>query len=592
MISPRLNTRGTRSGSSPRSTPSAHSRVGHKTLTPTLAACAASLAFLMISSAACAQDADLTAAAQSSPAASASADPLGDYIQAHVDQSPRAPLNAGEATVETKVWGWTVRSNNLGLLDAATINLDEDAMRTQGVDAQKGETIAAFLQARLMKAGYASIVSVVHPDERVIEIGWRNVAVEASGPHNYFRLFSRDDGHPLSRNDLEAQVRLAQDAASINGDAVAVTLSNPMSASEEIASGQEPSEAGHDRDAVDMPLSIQSTRATDSKTYGGALAFSTYGQRYSGKNVFTASAYASPADAVQVDVSASKAATGLSDDSRGGNFDNVSVGSRYITPQGVASLRFTQTYYKQGGELFTPFGVGGNIARVDGQWEKYLNSRLSLVGGVSLVTQKQFIDAAGLTDRQNLAFAQFGVNYQEPGLAASVRVLQGLAGSDNYNYAPLAGLFNPHFTALTFDGQKSIPLREKWWVDLTMKAQVGSRDTPSVAGIYGGGPGGGRYYTTGNIAGPDGLAGSSTLNYAVSPLATLYAGVDGAVIKPAVGDTQTQASVFAGVKTGHAIPIAHTKVSFAGDLGLSVGAKAPQGEKRGVAVGFFGTFAY
>ncbi len=579
---------------SPRSIPSTHTRVGHKTLTPTLAACAVSLAFLALSSAAFAQNVDrMSASTQAAAPASASADPLGDFLQAHADQSPRAPRNAGDATVETKVWGWTIRSNNVGVLDAATVNLDETAMRAQGVDPAKGETIAAFLQARLLHAGHVSIVSSVRPDQHLIEIDERSVRVGAQGTHDYQRLFARDDGHPLSRNDLEAQVRLARAAAAINGDAVTVSLSNPISKGEAIASGVEPGEAEPaDGANAPMPLYIASDTAKDAKIYGASATFSTYGQRYSGKNVGTLSGYGSPIDALQLDASVSKAAAGLSDDSRGGNFDDVSVGARYVSSQGVASLRFTQTYYKQGGELFTPFGVGGNISRVDAQWEKYLNSRLSIVADISALTQNQFIDVAGLTDRQNLLFGQFGFNYQEPGLGAQVRVLQGLAGGDNYNLAPLAGPFNPNFTALTVDGQKTFYLNEKLSIDLTADGQVGSNGTPSSVLFYGGGLGRGRAYTTGNIAGPSGFGASASLNYLVHPLAALYAGVDGAVVKPAGTTAQSESSVFAGVRTTTPIRLFSTRTSFTGDLGLSYGDKAPQGDKRGWAVGFMGTFTF
>ncbi|CAJ3071439.1 ShlB/FhaC/HecB family hemolysin secretion/activation protein [Burkholderia pseudomallei] len=499
------------------------------------------------------------------------------------------------AVFSVQLLGWRVESNDTKLLDAATGQWGAQEAKALSVDANgraEAQAFAVALQARALRAGFVSVHTIADPTVGVIRLSLLPVHVTQSGRNNYIRYFSGLDGKSVSTHQLEADTRLAQEAAAINGDHVAIALSNPTSSGAD-TSGNSASVAGTDAGAA-MPLTINSAAAEQSKTYGGSLAFSTYGQRYSSRDTLTESGYARVADGLQADLSVTEGLPGLpprGNDSSGGNFDAISAGLRDVTPWGIGSIRYSHTDYKQGGPDFRDFNINGTIDRVDTQFERPLSQNLSVFFGLSALTQRQSIGAADLDDRQNLLFAQAGVNYQGA-VGVSARVMQGLAGADNYNLAPLAGPFDSHFTAFAIDASKSFQLAPRWSLDLAASAQAGSQGTPSAMQFYLGGIGRGRAFTTGNLAGADGAAASATVNYAVLPNWTIYGGLDGGFVKPAGVSTQNETSVFLGVKTAHAIRIGHTGASASLDVGVAQPLSKPAGESGGPTIGVFATIGF
>ncbi|ABO55042.1 ShlB/FhaC/HecB family hemolysin secretion/activation protein [Burkholderia vietnamiensis] len=507
------------------------------------------------------------------------------------------PDGFGVAPVD--LLGWRVESNDAKLLDAATGDWHEQDAKPLGVDVNgraDAKALAVALQARALSAGFASVYTQVDPNRGVIRLNLLPVHITQSGRNDYLRFFTPIDGKPASASKLAAATRLTQESAAINGDHVAITLSNPtnpMSLDAAVASGNARAAAAGTDTGDAMPLSIESQPADDQKTYGGALAFSTYGQRYSGRDTLTESGYARITDGVQANVSASQGLPGLpphGDDSNGGRFYSESAGVRGVTPWGIGSLLYSHTDYRQGGPDFRDFDINGTIDRLDAQFERPLSQGLSVFFGLSAATQRQSIGVAGLDDRQNLLFAQAGINYQGAIGILSGRVMQGLAGSDKYNLAPLSGPFDSHFTAVAIDARKSIALAPRWTLDLSASAQAGSSGTPSVNAFYLGGLDRGRGYTTGNLAGSDGVAASATIGYAVHPLWTLYAGIDGGIVKPAEIGAQTESSVFVGVKTSHPIRMGHVFASM--DFGFAKPLNGPAGERKSPTFGAFLTLGF
>lgn len=511
-----------------------------------------------------------TLGAQATPLDRAAAAALGD-----------AMIPDGDGVQPVQLLGWRVESNDAKLLAAATGQWGAQDTKALGVDASgraDAQKLAAALQARALRANFVSVYTQIDPPVGVIRISLMPIHVTQTGRNNYIRFFTPHDGKSVSTHQLEAATRLTQDAAAINGDHVAISLSNPNPSAAADASASATGAAASTSAGNAMPLSINSQPAGQtgqgSKTSGGGVTVSDYGSRYSSPDTITESFYTRLADGVQGDVSASQGLPGLpphGDDSKGGHFYSESAGVRAVTPEGEASVRVSHTDYRQGGPLFRDFDVNGTIDRVDAQFSKPLSQTLTGNVAVVGVSQRQSIGVADLNDRQNFVFLQAGVDYNGALGYASARVMQGLAGSDNYNVAPLNGAFNPNFTAFALDLNKSIALAPRWSASLGVRAQVGSSGTPSAAQFYSQNAG----FDVGNIAGPDGAELSARINYAATPRWTLYGGVDATAIKPVSLSTQTESSVVIGART--ALPYRTGGLVWTGDVALAVPTHAPTG---------------
>lgn len=491
-------------------------------------------------------------------------------------------LGADVGVFSTEWLGWRVEANDSKLLAAATGDADaKDGGEQLPLDANgraDAKTFAAQLQARALRAGFASVYTQADPDAGVIRLSYLPVHVTESSRsgNDYLRYFAPLDGHNVSARQLEAATRLTQDAAAINGDHVAISLSNPSAS----GAAAPASAAGTDAGSA-MPLAIASQPAGQgqgsSKTWGAGLTVSDYGARYSSPDTITESVYGRIADGVQADASASQGLPGLpphGDDSQGGHFFSESAGVRAVTPIGEASIRYSHTDYRQGGPDFGPFDVNGTIDRLDAQVSRPLSSTLTANVGLVGLSQRQSIGVADLNDRQNLVFMQAGVDYNGAIGSASARVMQGLAGSDNYNYAPLSGPFNANFTAFALDLNKSIPLATRSSLSLGARGQVGSSGTPSAVQFYSQNIG----FDVGNLAGPDGAELSARVNYAATPRWTLYVGLDATAIKPVSLSTQTESSVVFGART--AIPYHYGPSAWTADVGFAQPTHAPEGTSR------------
>ena len=295
-----------------------------------------------------------------------------------------------------------------------------------------------------------------------------------------------------------------------------------------------------------MPLEIGAKQTPD-KDWGGSATYSTYGQRYSGRDVVTVSGWKSIGHDTQLNANYSEGLSDLRKDSKGGFYHSANVGVDTVTSIGTVSVKAGHTEYKPGGDML-PYNIHGNIDRVDIELDMPLSAKTSVLVGGGYISQKTDIRGANLQSSSKFGYASAGVRYTGETGSATAKVIQGLGGSEQSNSVSLNGNFNPNFTAVNVEGRKSVDLGSGFGLDLYGTAQKSSKGTPGAMQFYGGGMDRGRAYHTGNIAAPSGYAGSVALTKKVSDSVSVYAGADGAVVYPDVGARQSQKSVFIGAK--------------------------------------------
>lgn len=389
-----------------------------------------------------------------------------------------------------------------------------------------GAESAAGLQAWVTeKTGVLSVDTRVNPETKTINIQFAPVAVTA--PTVYAPVFAPLQGEILKTTDLEATSRIAQAAARNNNETLQVNL------------GQAPA-AG-----APMPLAISSAPSTDAPCSGSAL-FSSYGQRYSGRNIASLSGGCRLGYETSIQANASYGLANLSDDSKGGHYYSLGFEVEHVFPWAISTTRYSETDYLQGGELLA-FGQGGHIRNLTQEFAKPLSANSTVLFGLGINQQKSQFESVGFEDRTQFSHAMVGFSWKKDDTQANAKLFQGLDGSRAFNAVPLGGEFDPKFTAIAVDGKSMYSLSRDFSVELTGAAQLASKGTPSSMQFYGGGLDRGRAFIPGNIAGPSGIAGSAAILYALSSISG-YAGVDGAMVSQNVGNNQSESSVFVGAR--------------------------------------------
>lgn len=414
---------------------------------------------------------------------------------------------------------WTVVVNSPRLLDVA-----QRAWSTPLTDPSK---IAQLVQEAARKEQILSTSASIDPQLKRIEVFERHVRL--AGTTQYLRFFKTLEGDVLMQGDLDAALRLAQTAARFNGDQLGIALNNPTQGSDA------------------MELAVSDSQAKEHKDSGGSVSYSTYGQRYSGRDVVTGNYYKYLGNDSMVDFTLSEGLAKLRADSRGGYYHSLGVNYTKVLTRGILNVRYNHTKYKSGGDLL-PFDVRGISDRLDVEFEQPLSAYLSAVYGVGYIRQKTIIGAANMESTSSFGYASVGVQYQKDQFYGKVKLVQGLGGSRTFNVEPLGGEFEPSFTALQADAKYTIALNQKNRIELAGSAQVGTRGTPGSMQFYGGGLERGRSFSTGNIAGPSGVSGSITGVHDLNDRQSLYAGVDFARIKNNTGDSEKQSSAFIGLR--------------------------------------------
>ncbi len=424
-----------------------------------------------------------------------------------------------------------------------------------GFEGQGGMAIAQEAQRRATKAGILSISAGVDESNRSVEIRAMPVKIRASSV-GYGRFFAHLDGSPLEADAFQAAIKNAQSAARFNNDRLEVKLGSA--------------------DQGAMPLDVEAVPTVDSR-FGGALNLSTYGQRYSGRDLATLSAYANIGNDLQMSATLSSGLPNLRADSKGGNYASATIELNAATAWGLATVRANKTVYKSGGPLL-PYDLHGGSTRLDFEIDHPLGASSSALLGFGTVRSTTEFRAAKLTGSQTFRYAMAGYRWQDDGASYGARIYRGLGGMESYNVAPLSGAFDPRFSAFQVDGRLEYDLGKGWAFDLAGAAQVGTKSTPGPMQFYGGGIDRGRAFNTGNIAGHSGVAGSATISKDLGGGFGAYAGVDAAAMRQALGTTATQSSMFAGIRG----PLGSNGARF--DIALAKAIKAPAGEGRSVGV--------
>ncbi len=297
----------------------------------------------------------------------------------------------------------------------------------------------AAVVAAYRKAGFLTVGVSVSEERQTITVIER-VARSAGSYGSYF-----PSGSVLTSDDVNlASARLSA-AARMNGERVAVSVSQSGQESEVTASG---------------------VAVEDAKMKGASLIYSSLGQRYSGSDVLTAYGWANLGNGQQIDGSVAHAFSDWREDSEDGAFNNVTAGYRKASEYGLTSVQLMAAKYKTGG-VSAPLDINGSIIRLNVEHDYLLTPALTGLARLSFVKNDQEIGVMGWEDSEKYASllvggkytgAKNGFNYNLD-IGAEV----GLGGKRDYNFAPLMGLFDPNFTVLTANGLASYSFGESGW---------------------------------------------------------------------------------------------------------------------------------
>lgn len=430
------------------------------------------------------------------------------------DEPSLAPPSIESASVPIR--GWSVSASSAAAMTALR-SISQDG-------SSDGEELSREIQAALREAGLISVSVRAYQAEKEIEVAHLPVSID--GEERYAKFFRGLDGKTLDADGLEAKARLAKTAARHNGESIDIRI------------GAEEGGA--------MPMDIHGKPA-GGLGWDGTAVFSTFGQRYSGRDVITLTGARGIGHDTQISLAYTEGLSDLREDSRGGFYRSAMAGADTVLESGILSARASMTRYKPGGDML-PFDIRGAIDRVDLELDRPVSAASSITVGGGYVQSKTNVRAVGMEGDQRFAYGSAGARWSKGDYSASVKAVQGLGGSESYNIAPLGGEFDPTFSAIQAEGRAGFPLSEKLRLDISAAAQAGSEGTPGPMQFYGGGPDRGRAYSTGNIAGPSGAAGSVVLTWQGRERFALYAGADAAIVQPAVGPALREASVFVGAK--------------------------------------------
>lgn len=274
----------------------------------------------------------------------------------------------------------------------------EDAGMSAAFGGKPGMEVAQEAQSRAVRAGVASISATV--DEQAMRIELRAVPIRVVKSGRYERFFESLDGRPLEQRAFEAAVRNAQSAARFNNDRLDIGVGGVVDGA--------------------MPFAV-SEAATDDRRFGGAINLSTYGQRYSGCDLATLSAYANIGWNSQLTATESVGLPRLRSDSKGGFYRSSTIELNHATEWGVATLRANSTSYKSGGALL-PYDMRGGSTRFDAELSHPLDASSDLLAGVGSSRSTTELRASRLADTQAFRYGMAGLRLIWPGISLSQAV--------------------------------------------------------------------------------------------------------------------------------------------------------------------------
>ena len=408
---------------------------------------------------------------------------------------------------------WAIRGNTL--LSETELN----AFVTDEDPAQAGQQVVTAYRNK----GYLSVQVKVDPAQRLISV-IETVAAPSGTYAGYFRA-----GEVLTTESVELAAARINAAARLNGEKVLIQIKPGSEGTVEV-------------NAAGTPI-------PDVKIYGGSVIFSSYGQRYSGPDVLTLYGWRNIGNAQQIDASFGHAFSNWRNDSRGGRFDNGTVGYRAATEYGLFNAQIMYADYVSGGRL-KEVGSQGDIGRINIEQSYLFTKNFTGSARISYINNSQELTLFKWSDREKYtSLAMIGRylnkidNFDYSG---EIVLESGLGGSRDYNVIPLMGQFDPHFFIAAAYFGSNYHFNPDWTLSTKLGMQEGQDDTPSAAQFFLGGPDRGRAYSTGYTAMPSGHYISLVLNMPDIKQVHPYIGFDYARGRPAVGNYRTAQSAFLG----------------------------------------------
>ena len=348
------------------------------------------------------------------------------------------------------------------------------------------------------------------------------------GAGKYAKYFDSDK--PLTKNALALELARVKNELAANNEKLAVDIKK-------------------DKDGV--LINTKSTPLKNPKQAGGALLFSTLGQRYSGQNVGSLYSYAKLGNGQIVEGTVSHAFH--SPDAEGGKFNSLFVNYKNYSYLGEFSLKGSLTDYTTGGE-FEMYGLNGNVVTLSAENAYLITEHTKLFGSLGMNSERKYLDLIDASSFMQNVYADTGVRGQYNDFSWDASLRQGLADNWNWDTAKLLGDPSRHFTTLSVNSEFKTPLQHGFEFSVKSGAQIklGAHDTPAFSQLYAGGLDRGRAYSTGFVSVQNGAFGKLQL---ATPFAHLhdskwqgYAGFDGLRGTTTLDQTINAYSAFAGVR--------------------------------------------
>ena len=328
-------------------------------------------------------------------------------------------------------------------------------------------------------------------------------------------------------------------------------------------------------------MQISQTPLADSHWAGGSLTTGNFGNRYAGHYLAQAQAWARH-DGITVQLSHSRALTGLDENTRGAFYSATTATVSAITPLGTFQLDGGSTRY-QLGKAFAPLYPVGKIRTIGLSGNQLLyadsNRRWSLSEGVHRISDVEtvFNGSYTLHDQKylvwdassDLSWRFGGLFSQAASLSLSGGVKLGTAGADS-GFTKAPGAPTGHFRLYTASAGITQALSSQYSVQFNLSGQASTDTLPSYQQWVLGGVNNLTAYLPGTIVGDRGYLGRLALQgpqWSLGPMKlsanafTEYGASRYSYIPVAAPMWQALNDVGASVSV--ALPVAHTSLMLA-----------------------------
>lgn len=230
--------------------------------------------------------------------------------------------------------------------------------------------------------------------------------------------------------------------------------------------------------------------------------------------------------------------------SKGGRYETAYLSLENASPIGLSTLSYIYSENKAGGEAKL-FELGGKTHKVDMTLKNYIGNNWSVESGAEYTKRFQDIGVFNIMENQSYSSIKTEVERKWDDIYLSLGVKKGVTGSRDYNFSPLMGTFNPHFSSATLKaGGNWLALSGAGGQILSIKTSatgfVGTKDMPSGERLGVGGAGAGSSHESGVYSGYKGYTYQFGLVNKVAQslipgVLALEAGVNGGHVKTATG---------------------------------------------------------